>query len=127
MKKILLLDDNLDIVQIVEEVLTYENFEVKSAMKSVGFLPIVEQYNPHMIILDYRLNDGNGGEVCRAIKQHPQFKHIPIIIFTAYMHPGLDLRMYGCDAIIPKPFDLDNLVDTIKTLLDTQGRGLEVA
>lgn len=121
MKKILLLDDNLDIVQIVEEVLAYENFEVKSATKSLGFLPLVEQYNPDMIILDYRLQDGNGGEVCHAIKQHPRFKHIPIIIFTAYMQPGLDLAKYGCNAVISKPFDLDNLVDTIKNLIDSRG------
>lgn len=113
MKKILLLDDNPDIIHIVEEVLTYERYEVKSAMLSVGFLPLVEHYRPDLIIMDYRLSDGNGGELCQSIKAHSQLKHIPIIIFSAYMEPGLNMRDFGCDDVIAKPFDLNVLIETV--------------
>jgi CheY-like chemotaxis protein len=125
MKKILLLDDNMDIVQIVEEVLTYDQYEVKSILQSDGFLSTVEQFSPDLIILDYRLADGNGGELCREIKAHPQFCHIPVIIFSAYMQPGLNLTAYGCDAVISKPFDLEDMLQTVKVLLDTSARQQE--
>ncbi|MBD1364517.1 response regulator [Mucilaginibacter sp. ZT4R22] len=120
MKKILLLDDNLDIVQIVEEVLAYDNYDVKSVVTSAGFLPLAEQFQPDLIILDYRLSDGNGGEICQTIKAHPQFLHIPVVIFSAYTQPGLDLKVYGCDAVISKPFDLEDLLEVVKRLLSME-------
>ncbi|NCD69139.1 response regulator [Mucilaginibacter agri] len=125
MKKILLLDDNLDIVQIVEEVLAYEQYEVKSTMQGAGFLTLIESYSPDLIIIDYRLSDANGGELCAAIKSHARFRDIPVIIFTAYMQPGLDLRKFGCDAVIAKPFDLDELLTAVQSL--TGGESLQEA
>lgn len=119
MKRILLLDDNLDIVQIVEEVLAYEQYEVKSVMKSIGFLPVAEHFQPDLIMLDYRLADGNGGEICRAIKANASMRHIPVIIFTAYMQPGINLFDFGCDAVIAKPFDLDFLLQTINKVTNS--------
>lgn len=116
-KRILLLDDNLDIVHIVEEVLSYEQYQVKSSTKSAGFLDLVENYQPDLIILDYKLSDGNGGEICQTLKKEPRFQTIPVIIFTAYMEPGLDLTRYECDAVISKPFDLQNLLDTVNDFL----------
>lgn len=116
MKKILLLDDNLDILQIVEEVLTYEQFDVKATTRSSHLLQLAEQFRPDLIILDYRLADGNGGELCRAIKAHPALKYIPVVIFSAYLHAGLDFKEFGCDEIIAKPFDLDVLLQTVQRL-----------
>ena len=117
MKKILLLDDSLDIIQIVEEVLSYEHFKVKSLTDTQKFFEIVESFAPELIILDYKLSDESGGEICRKIKADPDLKDIPVIIFSAYTQPGLDFKAFGCDAFIAKPFDLQELVDTISELL----------
>lgn len=119
MKKILLLDDNKDTIDLMVEVLTYERYDVVSVQKGAGLLPMVEKVKPDLIMLDYRLAEGNGGELCQTIKSHPQFGRIPVVIFTAYMAPGLDLKQYGCDAIITKPFDLQDLIDTLQLLLQT--------
>ncbi|SEN08283.1 Response regulator receiver domain-containing protein [Mucilaginibacter gossypiicola] len=117
MKKILLVDDNLDIVQIVEEVLAYEGFEVKAEMSGYGLIAIAEEYLPDLVILDYRLGDGNGGELCQQMKTCTALKHIPVIIFSAYIQPGSDLSDFGCDEVILKPFDLEVLAETVKRLL----------
>ncbi|NOW97201.1 PleD family two-component system response regulator [Mucilaginibacter sp. SG564] len=117
MKKILLLDDSLDVIQVVEEVLVYEQYEVESVMEGAGFLSIIADFRPDLIIMDYRLSDGNGGELCQTLKAHPQYQHIPIIIFTAYVQPGLDLWSFGCDAVICKPFDLEYFLKTIQGLM----------
>ncbi|MGF7040322.1 response regulator [Mucilaginibacter lappiensis] len=118
MKKILLLDDNLDIIQIVEEVLTYEQFHVQSTTKSAEFVSIAEKYRPDLFLLDFRLNDGNGGDLCRALKAHTSLKHIPVIIFSAYFSPNVDFSDFGCDEVISKPFDLDVLVQTVQRLIE---------
>ena len=117
MKKILVLDDNIDILEIVEEVLKYEHFNVTSLSKSVNFIELALNILPDVVLLDYRLNDGDGGELCRQIKSHPKLKHIPVIMFSAYLLKGNDFKKFGCDAVICKPFDIDYLVEKINSLL----------
>ncbi|MFD2872306.1 PleD family two-component system response regulator [Mucilaginibacter ximonensis] len=116
MKKVLLLDDELDILYCVEHFLSLEKFEVKSTVTCHNFINIAEQFRPDIAILDYRLADGDGGEICRMMKAHPTLKHVPVIIFTAYVKRGLNFFDFGCDEVIIKPFDLENLLSTINRL-----------
>jgi len=116
-KRILVLDDNRDILDIVHETLTYEDFEVRSTSRGDTVIPIAEQFNPHLVILDYRVSGFNGGELCMQIKSHAQLKDIPVIIYSAYISDNSELLAYGCDAIINKPFDLDELVEKVNKLL----------
>ena len=116
-KRILVLDDNHDILDIVHETLTYEQFDVKSTSLSESVIPLVESFAPDLVILDYRVAGLNGGELCKQIKSHPDFKDIPVIIFSAYINHQDELLDYGCDAIINKPFNLDELVEKVNTLL----------
>jgi len=116
-KRILVLDDNQDILDIVHETLTYEQFEVKSTSISTDVLPLIEDFEPDLVILDYRVAGTNGGEICRNIKVHPKFGNIPVIIFSAYVNNENELISYGCDAIISKPFDLAELVEKVNNLL----------
>ncbi|MCO5935785.1 MULTISPECIES: response regulator transcription factor [Mucilaginibacter] len=116
-KRILVLDDNQDILDIVHETLTYENFDVKSTGASENVMPFVEEFKPDLVILDYRVAGQNGGELCRSIKAHPKFGNVPVIIFSAYINHEADLYAYGCDAIINKPFDLTELVDKVNNLI----------
>ena len=117
LKKILVLDDNQDILDIVHETLAYENFEVKSITKSEEVMPNIERFNPDLVILDYRVSGANGGEICRLIKADHRFSSIPVIIFSAYINTESELFAYGCDAIINKPFDLNELVEKVNTLV----------
>lgn len=116
-KRILVLDDNQDILDIVREVLSYEGFEVQGTAKGADVIPLVENFNPNLVILDYRVADVNGGEICQAIKAHPSFSNTPVIIFSAYINKQEEMFNYGCDAIINKPFDLTELVETVNGLL----------
>ena len=120
LKRILILDDNQDILEIVHETLAYEQFDVKSTGDGTHVMPLVEEFNPDLVILDYRVAGTNGGEICRQIKAHPQFGEIPVIIFSAYINHQADLFAYGCDAIINKPFDLTELVEKVNSLLNSK-------
>jgi two-component system, OmpR family, response regulator VicR len=116
-KRILILDDNQDILDIVHEALTYEQFDVKSTGESADVIPLVEDFNPDLVILDYRVAGTNGGELCRQIKAHPKFGDTPVIIFSAYINHHDEILSYGCDAVINKPFDLNELVEKVNSLL----------
>ena len=116
-KRILVLDDNHDILDVVSETLSYEQFEVQSTSRGEMVIPLMEKFVPDLIILDYRVAGINGGELCQQIKSNPDFKDTPVIIFSAYINHADELLAYGCDAIINKPFDLTELVNTVNMLL----------
>ena len=117
LKKILVLDDNEDILEVVHEALSYAQFEVKSISESDSFMSLMGQFNPDLVLLDFRVSGENGGEICRQIKSHPKFNNVPVIIFSAYINHPDELLAYGCDAIINKPFDLFELVDVVNNLI----------
>jgi DNA-binding response OmpR family regulator len=116
-KRILVLDDNQDILDIVHEILTYEDFEVQSTLRGNAVISLAETFEPDLVILDYRVAGLNGGEICMQIKSHPRFKEVPVIIYSAYINDHSELFAYGCDAIINKPFDLTELVEKVNSLL----------
>jgi DNA-binding response OmpR family regulator len=116
-KRIIVLDDNQDILDIVHETLTYEQFDVQGTSQSNEVIPMIKAFKPDIVILDYRVSGLNGGELCRQIKSHPEFGNLPVIIFSAYIRHNDELFAYGCDAIINKPFDLTELVEKVNNLL----------
>ena len=117
LKKILVLDDNQDILDIVQETLAYEQFDVRGTGEGEKVIPLIEEFEPDLVLLDYRVSGANGGEICKQIKSHPKFNDIPVIIFSAYINNESELLAYGCDAIINKPFDLNELVEKVNALV----------
>lgn len=116
-KKILVLDDNEDILDVVHEALSYSQFEVKSVSDGASFMTILEEFRPDLVLLDFRISGHNGGEICRNIKTHPAFSDTPVIIFSAYVNRTEELTAYGCDAVINKPFDLVELLSKVNDLI----------
>jgi DNA-binding response OmpR family regulator len=117
LKRILVLDDNEDILSIVHDALAYEQFEVKSISGSENFGQVIEEFRPDLVILDYRMSGVNGGQVCQYIKTHPTFNNTPVIIFSAYINHYDEILAYGCDAVMDKPFDLAELIGKVNDLI----------
>ena len=116
MKKILVVDDDKKLTDLIEEFLGSNKFKVKSIHESVGALVEVEKYNPDLIILDITLPDMDGFQVLRTIrKEHDT----PVIMLTARGEisdrvVGLDL---GADDYMPKPFEPLELLARINSIL----------
>jgi DNA-binding response OmpR family regulator len=111
------LDDNQDILDIIKEVLSYEKFEVNITSNSKHFMEIVKSYRPDLVILDYKLNYNKGDEICQQIKSHNQLFNTPVIICSAYLDNNINILACGCDAIIAKPFGLEELLDKVNVLI----------
>jgi CheY-like chemotaxis protein len=117
-KRILILDDNRDILDVVTEALGYENYEVFDISLGSQLFDSVREFKPDLILLDHRLSDAKGGDLCRELKAMPQYSHIPVIIFSAYINPG-DALTINCDEHLYKPFDLEELFKVVRRLLPT--------
>jgi DNA-binding response OmpR family regulator len=116
LKRILILDDNQDILDVVKEALLYERFEVTVTSETENIIEAIQTCKPDLVMLDYKLNGTRGDDICRQIKAHQQLNNIPVIICSAYLNKD-DLLACGCDAIISKPFGLEELVDTVNGLV----------
>jgi CheY-like chemotaxis protein len=116
-KRILVLDDNKDILDIIREALIYQEFEVKVTLDSKNIIALSQAFRPDLIILDYHLAGDNGQDICRHLKTHPDLGHIPVIICSAYIQKNADLSSWECDDVIAKPFGLEELTDKVNNLI----------
>lgn len=119
-KKILLVEDEADLVELVKNRLHTNNYEVTIAQDGQEALDIIEKDNFDLIILDIMLPKINGFEVCKSLKENPAHKNIPVIMFTARADQESQDKSFdlGADAYIIKPFEPTVLLYKIKNLLE---------
>jgi len=118
-KKILVVDDEKDLVETVSFRLQTAGFEVVPAYDGQDGLEKARSLKPDLIILDLMLPKMDGYKVCRLLKFDEKYKKIPIIMFTARAQDS-DKQMgleVGADAYITKPFEPQALLDKIKELI----------
>jgi DNA-binding response OmpR family regulator len=116
LNRILVLDDNQDLLDIVEEPQSNENFQVLVTSDSHNFIEIAKIFRPDLFILDYKVSGNKSEDICRQIKWHPQFGQIPVILSSGHFHKDIDYQTMGCDEVIAKPFALDELVGVVNGL-----------
>ena len=118
-KKILLVDDEKDMVYAVQLQLETGGYEVISAGDGQEGLEKARQEKPDLIILDLMLPKLDGYKVCRMLKFDEKYKSIPIIMFTARIQQADEKLGYevGANAYLTKPFEPETLIKKIKELL----------
>ena len=122
-KKILIVDDDAEIIEMMVDVLVRDGrFEVKSAASGYEGGIMTEQFRPDLIILDYMLPDVNGNIVCKTIKRNPDFAEIKVIIVSGVVNEEEieDLKQAGAEEFIKKPFNIAQLIDKITSILQIQ-------
>ncbi|WP_033365550.1 response regulator transcription factor [Mastigocladopsis repens] len=121
--RILVVDDNPDILFLLETVLTGEGYAVEVASNGRSALAKIATSRPDLVLLDVMMPGMDGYEVTQQLRQHPQLPAIPIILLTAYaevdMVKGLDI---GGDIFLRKPLDEAVLLARIRALLRFQDR-----
>jgi DNA-binding response OmpR family regulator len=118
-KKILLVDDEVDLVETVRFPLEMEGYHVLVSYNGEDALNQARKENPDLILLDLMLPKLDGYKVCRLLKFDERYKHIPILMLTAKTQEkdkvlGLET---GADEYITKPFEMDFLMEKVKEYL----------
>ncbi|WDF46022.1 response regulator [Chryseobacterium sp. KACC 21268] len=117
MRKIYIVEDDNNIMEVLEIFLNLENFEVYSFLSIKQFGERDRNVTPDIYLFDVNLPDGSGVELCNQIKKDTKSEDIPVIIMSA--HANLQTLADQCqpDELIPKPFDLDSLLSSIKSVI----------
>jgi excisionase family DNA binding protein len=122
-RKVLIVDDDEEIVDLIVDVLVRDGrFEVKTASSGYDAGIMTEKFSPDLIILDYMLPDVNGNVVCQTIKRNPSFANTHIIIVSGVANESeiKDLLSAGAEGFVKKPFNIVGLVDKIVGVLEMQ-------
>jgi DNA-binding response OmpR family regulator len=118
-KKILVVDDEVDLVETIRFPLEGEGFNVLASYDGEDALNQARKENPDLILLDIMLPKLNGYKVCRLLKFDERYKHIPILMLTAKTQEKDKTlgKETGADEYITKPFDIEELVAKVKSYL----------
>jgi CheY-like chemotaxis protein len=119
-KKILMVDDEPDILKIVKFRLLNAGYEVIFASNGQEGVDLARAQSPDLIIMDYRMPILNGIDAAKLIKKDAQLKHIPILFMTASSATITEdiIKAVGIEAYLTKPFEADILLQKVKQLLE---------
>ena len=110
--KILVVDDDPDILDALQFLLEFAGYEVKTTEKG-EYAENLRDANdglPNVIILDVLLSGKDGRLICKKLKSQEETKHIPIIMISAHPNARQSVAAVGADDFVAKPFDVDELL-----------------
>ena len=116
-KKILVIDDDSDTVDIITYVLSEEHYEIISS-KSWIIITEISSIMPDLILLDHWLDGTLGSKLCKKLKANSQTSKIPVVLISATMGIDSVASECGADAHISKPFDIDYLSEVVALILN---------
>lgn len=117
-KRILIIDDNENHLEVLKETLCYFHYDVKILTNGDHLMETVHLFKPDLILLDYILpGQDNGIALCQKIKNDFQTQDIPVILMSGYHL--VSEQFSCCDGFLYKPFDLNILIQKLATYLET--------
>jgi CheY-like chemotaxis protein len=115
-KKILVVDDEPDILDFLQIIFEEAGFLVVTAEKGDYLDKLNNGALPDLVLLDMLLSGKDGREIVKQLKSLEKTKHIPIIIFSAHPSAEKTARAAGADDFVEKPFDIETLIDKVQRL-----------
>jgi len=116
---ILIVDDDTNLLESISDILLLSNFRVVTAGNGAEALQVLQRERPDCIISDVMMPELDGYGLLEAVRTHEPWAEIPVILITAYDRPfsGATSRNVRPNAVLPKPFDVDQLIDAIRNNL----------
>jgi DNA-binding response OmpR family regulator len=127
MNKILIIEDNTEISELLHDLLVREKYEVLISYDGIQGTEFTHKFKPDLILLDLMLPAGGGFYVLDKVKLSSLTKHIPIVVLTASKdteHRNRAIKM-GVDAFLEKPYEPQVLLSTIRGLISGQKNGIK--
>ncbi|GAA4160086.1 response regulator [Chryseobacterium ginsenosidimutans] len=119
-KKILIFDDDTAILEVITIIFEENGYQVEISETSHDILEKVEQYRPDVILMDNWIPKIGGVEATKLLKNHEEFKNIPVIYVTANNDIVALAEEAQADDYVAKPFNLEDLEDKVAKYLQEQ-------
>jgi len=116
-RRIYILEDDPDIGLVLTYFLTEEGFSVALFVSVEECQQAIDEKLPDLCLFDIMLPDGDGIDICNRLKERDETSSVPVILMSAGEQPSEVYRRSTANIFVPKPFDLDDLLQTINRLI----------
>jgi CheY-like chemotaxis protein len=125
MQKVLVVDDSLSVRKVVEKALEGRGLQVLAAASGAEAIQMIDRDRPDVVICDVILPDKDGYQVCQYVREHPAIGATPVLLISGIDNGTVQARAaeVRSDAVMFKPFGVDDLVRKIDTLLAKRSNG----
>jgi len=113
--KILIYDDDADILFLSKTILSKHGFEVTTRTRCEDILNELKSFQPHIVLMDLSIPTDGGEKHVQIAKQNPDTRKLPVLIFSARRELQSICERIEADGWIEKPFEIQTLVDVIKS------------
>jgi DNA-binding response OmpR family regulator len=113
MKKILVVDDDRDVLEVVYYLLSSKGFDVKTHTTGLNVPAAVETFQPNLVLLDINLPGKSGTDICNELKEADN--ELPIILFSAHSNITKVRNACNPDGYLAKPFDIKDLIGIVRS------------
>jgi len=121
MKRILVIDDDVDLSDTIKSVFGYKGYQVLLSHKAQEGIETAKQHKPDLIIMDIMLPEMNGAEAVKALRTEPGLKETPVIFLTGLVSKADHLDGLQIDGqhyqTLAKPFENERLLEVVKSIL----------
>ncbi|MBA2394435.1 MAG: response regulator transcription factor [Ktedonobacteraceae bacterium] len=109
-KKVVLVDDDLDILEAIQAMLEDEGYIVITTDRGEDIEEILRLEHPDLIVLDMLLSGKDGREIAKHLKSQESTRHIPILMLSAHPRAAKEAQGFAINGFLAKPFEMDELL-----------------
>ena len=117
MVKILIADDNEDLLELMQIFLEEKGYGVKTVSTRKKLFSEIKNNMPHLIILDVFLNGEDGREICRQLRENTKMDKVNILIISANPYAIKEYKSFGADGFVEKPFELEDFIQKVEAII----------
>lgn len=117
MKKLMIVDDDVDLLEAMEMVFTSYGYTTRGVSRASEAYALAGTYQPDLILLDYLLSGTYGTDICRKLSNAIDTSHIPVIMFSAHPDAREAVDLCGAVDFIAKPFSVAELISKVQKLV----------
>jgi DNA-binding response OmpR family regulator len=121
-KRILIVDDDLDLLMLLERRLKKENYEIETAASLPEAEEIIATFSPHLLLLDVNVNGEDGRQLCWRLKKSVIYKEVKVLMMSGYDYSIGRAALFGADNLLPKPLHTDILIHLVDEHLNPKPR-----
>lgn len=125
MRKILIIDDNAELLLAMQRLLSFYDFTVRTVPDHNNVLHEIASFKPGIVLIDVLLGGEDGRRICKALREDPSNDEMTLILFSASPRHLENFREYRADGIIEKPFAIKDLIKKIEAAVQYRQDCLE--
>ena len=119
-KRILIIEDDIDLLMLLERVLDKQGYAIETAASLPEGEEVLPVFSPDLVLLDININGDDGRKLCWKLKNSKEEPPVKVVLMSGYDYSTSRAVLFGADYMMPKPFHTDYLLHIVEQLLEPQ-------